>query len=419
MTGPETPGMTSSQMWQRILVVGPDDEQQKKLCSWLEQSQLQADCLETPEQAQVPGKVSRPVVVLLSESLGASALQQLKSQDNTAHLSILVVVSEDCNPEVQAEWLEAGACDVLCLASPRLFLARLHRVLENTRLMTELREKVIRDELTGVFSRRYLFESMRQHVNQFSRPGPPVLSCLMIDVDHFKNINDQLGHVEGDRILRLVAERIFGITRKGDVVARFGGEEFVVILPSTDAQGAELVAEKLRQAVEATCGVTISIGVSWYESPPEVERRGLRTDEEMMHLLLSRADAALYSAKREGRNRVCLISRYSGPERRRKVRLEAPFRAQVSRADGLRLERIAEVSVGGMSLHDSAPLEVGDRLQVTLLLEEGRARVEGRVVWSFAIRGGGQRCGVAFDDYLSGREQLVHELGHRARIAPR
>lgn len=355
-----------------------------------------------------------PSVILLDVGQGLQAIQEFKIDELTRTVPVLVHSTQPLADEAVVAALDAGANDVLVQPySAAILAARVAAQVALYRLQVELREKVMRDELTGVFSRRYLFESMRQHVNQFSRPGPPVLCCLMIDVDHFKLVNDRLGHIEGDRILRQVAKLIFGMTRKGDVVARFGGEEFVVVLPSTDAEGARLVADKLRKAVEKHCGVTISVGVSWYESPTAVEDRGIYSDDEMMHLLLSRADSALYQAKRDGRNRVCLQAEYAGSERRRAPRVEASFPVTL---DGGR-ERASMVSAGGLSIHDSHPLAVGDTVSVSIALSSGPALARGRVVWSYSVRGLEERCGIAFESFEGdGQERLTHELGHRTRV---
>lgn len=162
----------------------------------------------------------------------------------------------------------------------------------------------------------------------------------MVDVDRFKEVNDRLGHLEGDRILQRVAEVIHGMTRKGD-----GGEEFVVVLPATSSEGARLVAEKLRRAVEEACfdvAATISIGLSWhYQITPEsVQPRA--TDEEVMNVLLRRADEALYRAKAAGRNRVCTQSDYEGSERRDLPRVGFPMRIPTRKPRGEIVEKLAE-----------------------------------------------------------------------------
>jgi diguanylate cyclase (GGDEF)-like protein len=169
-------------------------------------------------------------------------------------------------------------------------------------LNKELLEISIADGLTQVYNRRYLMERLRQEVKRASRYGPAV-SLLMIDIDHFKKVNDTFGHQAGDAVLAGVAGLIKWKLRETDLIARYGGEEFCVIATGTEQAGAVLLAERLRQLVaEAVFEhggnrlmVTVSIGVVAWEP-------SLKDDYEQ---LIRRADKALYCAKDQGRNRVC------------------------------------------------------------------------------------------------------------------
>ena len=156
------------------------------------------------------------------------------------------------------------------------------------------------DPLTSLPNRRFFDELCQLDLNRFLRFGG-VSSLLMIDLDHFKSINDTHGHAAGDEVLRRVSELGKSVIRTGDLLARWGGEEFVCLLPGTDEAGATIIAEKLRSAVEVseivvagkTIQVTASVGVSTFD----------KEDQNVDRVLL-RADKALYRAKREGRNRV-------------------------------------------------------------------------------------------------------------------
>jgi len=158
-----------------------------------------------------------------------------------------------------------------------------------------------RDQLTSTFSRRYFDEAMDRELKRAKRHREP-LSVLLIDVDGFKQVNDTLGHKVGDEVLAATAETIQGALRRESITARFGGDEFVVLLPASDLDEATQVAEKLRRNVEAlpkisadgSQGITISVGVAT-SSPGET----IEADA-----LLKSADEALYRAKRAGRNRV-------------------------------------------------------------------------------------------------------------------
>ena len=179
--------------------------------------------------------------------------------------------------------------------------------LENAQLFLKTRELGYRDPLTGLFNRRYLEEALERELRRAIRYNLPV-SLLMADIDHFKVYNDAQGHHQGDNVLKEVTARLTENTRQVDIVARFGGEEFVLILPMTTKTHARLVAEKLRRSVEETKipgeevvpggRLTISLGLAAY---PE--------DASHPTGLVQAADAALYVAKRKGRNRTEMFGR--------------------------------------------------------------------------------------------------------------
>ncbi|MBT1446426.1 diguanylate cyclase [Shewanella sp. JM162201] len=168
----------------------------------------------------------------------------------------------------------------------------------------KLTEQTTIDSLTGV-KNRAAFDKRLQAEGRISRRQQTPMALLMLDIDHFKRINDKYGHLAGDQTLRLIAELMMSqLKRPTDLVSRFGGEEFAIILPSTDAEGAVAVAENVRQAVAALAinwesqniPLTVSIGVSCSI---------IESDDHPL-LLLEQADKALYQAKHQGRNRVCL-----------------------------------------------------------------------------------------------------------------
>lgn len=171
-------------------------------------------------------------------------------------------------------------------------------------LIDGLCELSLEDPLTGLHNRRYFDAVIESEIDRVARTGEAAL-LLMIDIDHFKRVNDMHGHPVGDQVLQAVAHAIRSCMRPMDTVARYGGEEFVVILPACQFSFGTRVAERVRQAVEATVittssdldlNVTVSIGgayaIQWIRSTAT-----LWTD---------RADAKLYQAKANGRNRVCI-----------------------------------------------------------------------------------------------------------------
>jgi len=163
-------------------------------------------------------------------------------------------------------------------------------------MTTRLRELSVTDDLTGVANRRLLMERVGREVERARRGGKP-LSALMLDLDHFKRVNDLHGHLRGDEVLRQVARVLTDGVRRLDTVARYGGEEFVVLLPDSNHEQALHIAEKLRAAIKETAlgdiHLTISIGVATFPDDAQTEPA-----------LIDAADRALFAAKRAGRDRV-------------------------------------------------------------------------------------------------------------------
>jgi len=173
--------------------------------------------------------------------------------------------------------------------------------LRRAKLYERIEELAITDSLTGVYTRRYCLERFREEFQRAEKYNLR-LSFLMIDIDHFKKYNDKYGHLVGDTVLKEVAKIIKLYIREIDLLGRFGGEEFALILPDTSKDGASFAAERIRQQIEKQqikaydelLKVTISIGVAT-----------LPTDAKGYEELIDKSDWALYRAKKIGRNRVC------------------------------------------------------------------------------------------------------------------
>ena len=180
-------------------------------------------------------------------------------------------------------------------------LTRINKELE--KLQAKLKEQAHRDPMTNLYNRRY-FHDIASQIFTISKREKKDISVIMIDIDNFKAINDTYGHAIGDIVIKQLAALLVEQTRKSDVVTRFGGEEFVVLLPNTNLQGAQKIASKIRQIVErtevlyngiSTLSFTISLGVAiLYEEDKSIES------------VLNRVDKALYRAKESGRNKVCI-----------------------------------------------------------------------------------------------------------------
>ena len=178
--------------------------------------------------------------------------------------------------------------------------------LRRLKLYKDIETLAITDGLTGAYTRRYFIERFDEEIKRASLRKSN-LSLLMIDADHFKMINDQHGHLAGDQVLKEISNIIQENVREIDIVGRFGGEEFCVVLPDTDMGGARLVAERIRKSAEkrlikaydSALRVTLSIGLAIYPS-----------DGKLLEELMDKADWALYRAKSQGRNCVVAFGLY-------------------------------------------------------------------------------------------------------------
>ncbi|MBK9602592.1 MAG: diguanylate cyclase [Anaerolineales bacterium] len=176
-------------------------------------------------------------------------------------------------------------------------------------LQSDLREQAIRDPLTKLHNRHYLKETLNRELSRAMRERYPV-SFLLLDIDHFKHVNDTYGHAAGDFVLRDLADHLAEFTRTGDIVCRYGGEEFLVAFPNTKEQDAFLIADRLRVSIQNALiyvdrhviSITVSAGISEFPTHGQYEA-----------LILESADKALYHAKYNGRNQVVLWSKIKAP----------------------------------------------------------------------------------------------------------
>ncbi|NTU78765.1 MAG: diguanylate cyclase [Chloroflexales bacterium] len=182
--------------------------------------------------------------------------------------------------------------------------------LANVRLRAVLQEQAARDPLTGLFNRRYLEETLVRELHRASRASYPV-GVIMLDVDHFKRINDTYGHEAGDTVLRVIGQQLSASVRAGDVACRYGGEEFVLILPAAALEVVAARAEAIRQMIRA-----LAITYHGTTLPPLTVSLGVTVvadDQASVTEALARADAALYAAKRAGRDRVITLTAEPAP----------------------------------------------------------------------------------------------------------
>ncbi|MCZ6780000.1 MAG: diguanylate cyclase [Acidobacteria bacterium] len=264
---------------------------------------------------QVLKEVGEGIDVVLCDRImprmdGHKFLESVRQDALLSHLPV-VILSEETKLKDIVKAFELGAYDFISKPIlPPILCARLKAILHTKQLQDQLKlqkqlmEKLATtDPLAQVPNVRFFQRRLEDEVRRTFRYKSP-LNLVMIDIDHFKQINDTYGHPRGDTVIKELAANLQEAMRSVDLVARYGGEEFVVLLPQTDRQGAALVAERVRERAEKhrfpglpeDVHVTISVGVAHYDGQNEMRGQDL-VDE---------ADQALYEAKKKGRNQVVL-----------------------------------------------------------------------------------------------------------------
>lgn len=255
---------------------------------WLRAAAEEVETVYPWDKARQEGCVQRGMLM---------SMQVAEGQARTVAVNSAPILDDDGRPRGSLATFD----DLTDVEKKNLRLVHLLDMLKESRQEIEqqnehLKYLATRDSLTGCLNRRTFFEEFDAIWSGFVRHGLPV-SCVMVDLDHFKSVNDNHGHASGDQVLQIVAEALRTTARKSDFVCRYGGEEFAVLLPHIDLDGAMLCAERIRQLIvqlkPAGLEVTASFGVS-------STCFGAQQPAEM----LDQADKALYMAKRAGRNRV-------------------------------------------------------------------------------------------------------------------
>lgn len=242
-----------------------------------------------------------------AECLQCHAAQGYKIGDVRGGISVSIDIAEiERNQKANTLTVVfAGFVSTSALLGLVLFFT--YRLMRRIIVARSLIERMaLQDELTGLFSRRHLMSRFDEEFERAKRRGNR-LSCIMLDIDHFKTINDSFGHLAGDAILKEIAELLRTSARAYDICGRYGGEEFLIVLPDTGAEEAVQVAERTRAAIkeffvsttvlEVRYAVTVSFGVT-----------ALADSDSSIRQMIKRADDALYQAKREGRDRVALVT---------------------------------------------------------------------------------------------------------------
>lgn len=293
----------------RVLFVDGDGARRQRLARTLGDDDLEVLHALEGHAGFASAENDIPDVIIIAVDLpGMGCLElcrMLRRSNETASIPLLLLTDASTSEDSVNACLDVGATDrVPDDAPPRVLLARVTSQIALSHAQQKLRTMAMTDEQTGVFTRRFLFQALRRSIKATVRSAPRGLACLVIDADDFKHVNQTRGHIEADALLHKIAHTIDRTTRETDLVGRFGGAEFVVLLQDTDPEGARRAAEKIRAAVEKHCDTTVSVGGSCLSDPSIEEVRTSRSVDELISQLLRDADAAKYSAKSLGKNRV-------------------------------------------------------------------------------------------------------------------
>jgi diguanylate cyclase (GGDEF)-like protein len=297
-----------------VLIIDDSDTIRERIIKALESFDLFARYYEAEDGLEGFKKLlSSPVDIILCDLEmpridGFKFLSMLKSRPDLQDVPVIILTGMD-DRELKIKGLEQGASDYITKPfDPEELVARVKVHLKIKHLQDDLKrsnelllELSNTDHLTGLFNRRYLMETLDKELQRCERKGGN-LSLIILDIDHFKAVNDTYGHLQGDVVLQKVALSMQKELRSYDIAARYGGEEFVAVLPDAVHTEAIFVADRIRQAIQAIkfngtlapLSITVSLGVSTFPA------RDCTTMDEFIKL----ADDALYRAKAKGRNRV-------------------------------------------------------------------------------------------------------------------
>jgi two-component system cell cycle response regulator len=303
--------MASAKTQVQVLIVDDDVAVRNTMNEYLLYAGYHSDSVSCAEEAiELLQKKSFHVVItdIILPAMGGLDLTKIIKKGQDTDVIVMTGYSDDYSYE---EAINIGASDFV-IKPVRLeeLLLRLKRVLkernltkERIRMMEKLQKLAVTDGLTKLYNSRSFYSQLETEVDRFNRYKHP-LALLLLDLDHFKEYNDNYGHLEGDKVLVRFSQIIKSCLRTNDTAYRYGGEEFTVILPETGAEEAGTVAQRIRAALEAErfvpldgkpVKITISIGVTEYQVKEELST------------FIQRADQAMYRSKQKGRNLVSML----------------------------------------------------------------------------------------------------------------
>jgi len=241
--------------------------------------------------------------IMMPKMDGYEVCKRLKEDEQTKDIPVIFITAKVDEQSIEKAYEIGGSDYITKPFLPKELLARIKKELHIQDLIHKLEYLATVDALTKLYNRHFFYDSAK-NIIAYAKRYDNNLSIIMLDIDHFKVVNDTYGHAVGDIVLKELAALMRSIQRKSDIIVRLGGEEFALLLPDTNLEEAKKVAQKLRITVQNNkinlqdgqeLQFTISLGVGIVD---------IKNEQEIEHAL-SRADKALYKAKNSGRNRVC------------------------------------------------------------------------------------------------------------------
>jgi diguanylate cyclase (GGDEF)-like protein len=306
------PAFVSQTLGGRILVVDDNRDNAEIIVTRLRYRGYDVSDAANGEKALERIREQPPDVVLLDLMLpdidGYEVAARIRADESLPFIPIIMLTARDMD-EDQTVWFEAGADDYLTkpvdfreLEARVRALIRIKRLQDRVKRQNEELERLsTSDGLTGLFNHRHIHELLREEYERFGRTGAPITVALF-DLDLFKTVNDTWGHQAGDLVLREIAILLRRTAREVDRLGRYGGEEFIAVLPATDPAGGSIFVERVRKAVEArdfALGDDVRIRITISAGTASTPHPGIHDAITLVRC----ADEALYSAKRAGRNR--------------------------------------------------------------------------------------------------------------------
>ncbi len=292
-----------------VLVVDDQPNNLKVLLTFLERQNFQVMVAQNGERALQAVANGQPEILLLDVMMpgmdGFETCRKLKENKETASIPVIFMTALD-GVEDKVTGFEVGGVDYITKPFQEVeVLARLNTHITMRRQQLALERMATHDQLTGLYNRHHFINTFEQEMNRCRRYKNDLV-LMMLDIDHFKKVNDTCGHKCGDNVLQQLAGRLEDTVRTTDSTFRFGGEEFVILLPETNINSCYHVAEKIRKACAEVpfsldCNlktITVSIGIVSYHGQPL----------QNINDLINFADQALYQAKENGRNQVVIYS---------------------------------------------------------------------------------------------------------------